>query len=103
MSGFHHGPSKSAIGTKRTPQKNSAMSAFDPNPTGLSVPPLSFAGRKQGVADLDLMDELATEKLIDEPRNFGLIAEELTELVSFKGERPHGTLSGHCGCGRPFS
>ena len=89
-------------GHERTPQKNSAMSAFDPSPTGLSVR-ADFAVRKQGVADLDLMGEFATQKLIDKPGNFCLMVEEMTERSPVKNERSYDALSGHCGCGRPFS
>ena len=34
--------------------------------------------------------------------NSRLIAEELTELYTFKGERPHVALGNHCRRGRPF-
>ena len=67
------------------------------------VASLSRAHRKQGVADLYLMGEFATQKLIDKARNFCLLVEELSELAPFKGERPHGALSNHRRRGRPFS
>ena len=92
----------SACGTKRTSLKNSAMSAFDPNPTGLSVPPLSFAGRKQGVADLDLMGEFATQKLIDKPGNFCLMVEEMTERSPVENQCSYDALSSHCGLWQAF-
>jgi len=53
---------------------------------------LSCAGRKQSVADFDLVGEFATQKLIDEASNLGLIAEELTELGPFKDKRPRVAL-----------
>ena len=49
------------------------------------------------------MGEVTTQKLIDKTRNFCLLLEKLVELASFKDERPHGTLSNHRRCGRPFS
>jgi hypothetical protein len=39
------------------------------------VTKLSCAGRKQGVADLNLMGEFATQKLIDKTRNLCPIVE----------------------------
>jgi hypothetical protein len=63
---------------------------------------LSCAGRKQRVADLYLVCEFATEKLVDQASNLRLIAEELTELAAFKGERPYVALGNDRRRGRPF-
>ncbi len=62
----------------------------------------SGCGRDQAVADLYLVGELATEKLIDQASNFRFIAEELTERASVEGERPNVALGYHCRCGRLF-
>ena len=80
------------------------MSAHDPKRTCLIQGPyLGCADREQSIADLDFVGELATQELIYKARDFCLVAEELTELATFKYERPHGALSNHCRCGRPIS
>ena len=64
---------------------------------------MTLCCRKQLVADLHLVSEFATQKLIDKTRDFRLIVEDLIELTCFKHEYPHGALSNHRSCGRFFS
>ena len=64
---------------------------------------MTLCCRKQLVADLYLVGEFATQKLINKARDFRFMAEELMEFTCFKHECPHGTLSNHRSCGRLFS